>query len=340
MAIKLKNLHVLIVEDIGPMRDLMAAVLKAQGIGTISHASDGQSGYEMFCRRRPDILITDWLMPGMDGLELTHHIRTRADSPDQAIPIIMMTGYASPPKISKARDSGINEILVKPFSATEVSKRIMNVIKQPRDFIIAPNFKGPDRRRKKDANDPNGDNKRSSSGKPPNVEIIKANHVLQAKVGLGNLEDEALLRSQSVLEKNNINFTPIATEFLKQFREALDITKTEDHITRKSIERVINPVMQIKANARIFKYALLGDLAAIMLNFLEGMNEMDSDALAIVEAHYLTLSRMVQDKMQGDGGPNGQSFADELEAACRRYVQSRIIRQKKAMEQAMADQKS
>ena len=335
MAIKLKNIHVLVVEDIAPVRDLMAAVLKEQGVGKISQASEGEMAYETYCRVRPDIIITDWMMPGMDGLELINKIRTSPDSPDKTIPIIMMTGYGSSQRIATARDAGVTEFLVKPFSAGEVSKRVMNIIKQPRDFIIGPAYKGPDRRRKKSSPPRDGEEQRASE--ESSVEVIKANHLLQAKVGLGNISEDDLLRSQSIIEKNNINFVPIANQFLQQFREALDIVKLETHTNRKSIERVINPVMQIKANARIFKYNLLGDLASIMLNFLEGMNELDDDSLSIIEAHYLTISRMVQDNMSGDGGEDGKSFEDELNAACKRYIQSRVARQKKAMKKVLSE---
>lgn len=318
------------------MRDLTAAVLKEQGVGTVSHAADGESGYEAFCRLRPDIILTDWMMPGMDGLEMTQKIRSDATSPDKTIPIIMMTGFGSPHKIAKARDAGVTEFLVKPFSAGEVSKRILKIIKAPRDFIITPQFSGPDRRRKKD-NDLTDDGADKRQDPEGYAEIIKANHVLQAKVGMGPIEEDALARSQSLLEKNNINFKPIALQFLQQFRAGLDVSHTEKYSNRKSIERLIDPVMQIKANARIFKYNLLGDLASIMLNFLEGMNELDEDAMAIVEAHYATLTRMVNDEMAGDGGTSGSSFETELHAACKRYLQSRVQRQRKAMRELLSE---
>lgn len=335
MSLKLKNLHVLIIEDIAPMRELISVVLKEQGIGTISFAGDGESGYQLFCKQRPDVILTDWVMPNMDGLELTKMIRTDSTSPDKTVPIIMMTGFGSPEKISMARDAGVTEFLVKPFSASEVSKRILNVIKSPRDLITTPSFVGPDRRRRKnDGAIPDGNDKRVNP--EGYAEIVKANHLLQAKVGMGPVSEEILARSQSLIEKNNINFAPIAKQFLKQFRDALDIAHAEKLTNRKSIERMIDPVMQIKANARIFKYGLLGDLSAIMLSFLEGMNELDADAMAIIDAHYATLSKIVNDEMHGDGGENGQSFEDELRAACRRYLQSRVLRQRKAMKKVLS----
>jgi two-component system, chemotaxis family, chemotaxis protein CheY len=330
MSLKLKNLHVLIIEDIQPMRELTSAILKSQGIGTISYAADGEKGYDAYCKLRPDIILTDWQMPHMDGLELTKLIRTSQQSPDKTIPIVMMTGYGSPQKISAARDFGVTEFLVKPFSAIDISKRIQNVIRSPRDFIVTSNYAGPDRRRKVDTGtSPAGTNNRTN---PEGYkERIKSNHLLQSKVGMGIVPEDKIVKSQSILEKNEINFVPIATNFLKQLRVGLDDAYKDANPNRKTIEKLIDPVMQIKANARIFKYGRLGDLASIMLNFLEGMNELDNDVLEIVEAHHKTLSHIIQERLQGDGGNVGQTFENELDAVCRRYVQSRIMRQKEAL---------
>lgn len=337
MSLKLKNLHVLVIEDIQPMRELTSAILKAQGIGTVSYAADGEKGFEAYCRLRPDIIMTDWQMPQMDGLALTKLIRTSPNSPDRTVPIIMMTGYGSPFRITKARNMGVTEFLVKPFSAQDISKRILNIIQSPRDFIITPTFAGPDRRRKKDTgSSPEGRNNRTNP--KGYTEIIKANHLLQAKVGMGIPDENDILKSQSIIEKNNFNFVPIAKSFLKEFRDALDIAVTEQQTNRKTIDRIINPVMQIKANAKIFKYTLLGELAGIMLHFLEGLNELDADAFAIVEAHYTTLTHIVNEEMQGDGGANGKSFETELEAACKRYTQSRINRQREALSKILMGQ--
>ncbi len=330
MSLKLKNLHVLIIEDIQPMRELASAILKAQGIGTVSFAADGEKGYDTFCKLRPDIIITDWHMPNMDGLTLTKLIRTSPQSPDKTVPIVMMTGYGSPSKISSARDFGVTEFLVKPFSAVDISRRILNIIKSPRDFIITPNYAGPDRRRKVDVGtSPLGVNNRTN---PEGYkEKIKSNHLLQAKVGMGSIPEDTITKSQSIIDKNEINFVPIATGFLNQLREGLDDVYKTHHSNRRAIETLIDPVMQIKANARIFKYGRLGDLASIMLNFLEGMNELDSDMLEIVEAHHKTLSHIIQEELHGDGGDIGQTFENELEAVCNRYTQSRILRQKDAL---------
>lgn len=338
MTINLKNLHVLIVEDITPMRELTTSVLKAQGIGRISYASDGEKGFDTFCHLNPDIVITDWQMPVLNGIELAKKIRTHSHSPNKMVPIIMMTGFGSASKISSARDVGITEFLIKPFSAHDISKRIMHIISSPRDFIITENFAGPDRRRKKDNPHFTGANLRTNE--KGYQKKIPANHLLQAKVGLGVVDEETLQKSQSIIEKNNFNFVPIATMFLAQLRDALDIAKAEGHGNRRTIERLINPVMQIKANARIFKYGLLGDLASIMLNFLENMNEVDRDIIDIVEAHHRTLTHIISSEMQGDGGNIGKTFETELDNACKRYTNSRILMQKEKMQKLLDEKNS
>jgi hypothetical protein len=249
------------------------------------------------------------------------------------VPIIMMTGYGSSSKISNARDVGVTEFLIKPFSAHDISKRIMHIISSPRDFIVTDNFAGPDRRRKKD--NPYSDRQDLRTNPRGYKEKTPANHVLQAKVGLGLVDEETLKRSQSIIEKNNFNFIPIANMFLGQLRDALNIARSEGHGNRRTIERLINPVMQIKANARVFRYDLLGNLAAIMLNFLESMNEIDSDIIDIVEAHHKTLTHIIVSEMHGEGGAIGKTLESELEDVCKRYTNSRIAMQKERMQKVM-----
>jgi DNA-binding NtrC family response regulator len=65
----------------------------------------------------------------------------------------MMTGYSARPRVQAARDTGVTEFLVKPFSADSMAKRIAHVINRPRDFVaVEKGYFGPDRRRKKTTN--------------------------------------------------------------------------------------------------------------------------------------------------------------------------------------------
>ncbi|MBU6235670.1 MAG: response regulator [Alphaproteobacteria bacterium] len=143
------KLTVLVVEDSPPMLEVIVNALKYLGVGMVMQARNGESGYQQFVKNRPDIVITDWEMEPVDGLELIKWIRRDSQSPKRTVPIIMMTGYAASSRVSEARDKGITEFLVKPFTANELARRIAYVVDNPRDFVETPVFFGPDRRRRR-----------------------------------------------------------------------------------------------------------------------------------------------------------------------------------------------
>ena len=148
MSLNLQNLSVLVVEDVKEMRNLFISLLEEMDIGKVYQAPDGERGFEVFQKFNPDIVFLDWEMPEVSGIALTRQIRRRNDSPNTMAPIIMITGYSSIYRVSEARDAGITEFIVKPFSAKDIIKRIETVINKPRDFIISDNYTGPDRRRR------------------------------------------------------------------------------------------------------------------------------------------------------------------------------------------------
>ncbi len=148
MAFEFEKLSVLIVEDTIPMLKLVSSVLGTLGVGTIYTASEGSEGYTLFAKKNPDIVVTDWHMKPINGIRLVQKIRTDKKSPNRTVPIVMMTGFSALPRVSQARDTGVTEFLVKPFSANDLARRIAYVINKPRDFIETPDYFGPDRRRR------------------------------------------------------------------------------------------------------------------------------------------------------------------------------------------------
>jgi two-component system, chemotaxis family, chemotaxis protein CheY len=161
MPLKLENISILIAEDILPMRQTLIKLLEIMGVGKIYAAKDGRQAFNVFCRITPDIVITDWHMPVEDGTDLVHNIRNAPQSPAKLTPVIFMTGYGSHTRITQARDLGVTEYLIKPFTAADLAKRIAHVINAPRSFIDADQYFGPDRRRRNNDDFP-GQRKRNS----------------------------------------------------------------------------------------------------------------------------------------------------------------------------------
>lgn len=147
MTYKFDKVRILVVEDNTPMLEICKSLLLAFGVGDVLSAKNGDFGFQVFCKENPDIVISDWMMYPMDGISLTRRIRSDSKSPNIYAPIILMTGFSEKKRVVQARDSGVTEFLVKPFSARDMYKRIAQIIERPRQFVRSEDFFGPDRRR-------------------------------------------------------------------------------------------------------------------------------------------------------------------------------------------------
>ncbi|HYD17415.1 MAG TPA: response regulator [Patescibacteria group bacterium] len=150
MSYQFKNITVLVVESTRAMFDLTRSVLQAFGVNQVYSAYGADEGFETFCRVNPDLVIIDWLEDPANGLELTKRIRTDKASPNPFMPIVLMTGYSQKKRVLQARDSGITEFIVKPFTAKALYEKIEQLVEKPRHFVSSENYFGPDRRRKRE----------------------------------------------------------------------------------------------------------------------------------------------------------------------------------------------
>jgi two-component system, chemotaxis family, chemotaxis protein CheY len=146
-----RRLSVLVADDCAYMRTIVSTVLRGIGFMRIGEASDGAEALNEMSIAPYDLLITDYAMPTIDGVELARLLRTAKDSPAPRIPILMMTAHTERARIMGARDAGVNEIVSKPLSAKTLLDRVIAIVDHPRDWIIARGYVGPDRRRRTNA---------------------------------------------------------------------------------------------------------------------------------------------------------------------------------------------
>lgn len=166
MGFDFEKMSVLVVDDQWPMRKLVCTILETLGVKDVYEAHSGEEGFELFRKHNPDVVITDWMMETGNGLELTDQIRNNMLSPNRTVPIILITGYSAMQRVAKARDTGVTEFLVKPFSSEDLAKRLDYVITRPRDFIENKDYFGPERRRKR-SSDFQGPFRREDDSKNP-----------------------------------------------------------------------------------------------------------------------------------------------------------------------------
>lgn len=142
------RLKVLVVDDNQHMRRLVVTILQAFGVLQISEAVDGDQAWKMLRECNPDVIILDWMMDGLSGIDLVKMIRTSNQTPNPFVPIIMLTGHTHIDHVRQARDAGANEFLAKPVSVKAVMSRLVAVIEQPRPYVRTKVYFGPCRRRR------------------------------------------------------------------------------------------------------------------------------------------------------------------------------------------------
>jgi len=141
--------HGVLVADHSPhMAALVGVMLRSLGRKDIREAYDASRTLTELNRRAFDVLIINDALDSMDGVALTRKLRASLDCQNRHIPIIMMSAAPDAKRIADARDAGVTEFLRKPFAASHLQTRLTSIENNPRGFIEAGQYKGPDRRRR------------------------------------------------------------------------------------------------------------------------------------------------------------------------------------------------
>lgn len=119
--------QILIVEDERPIREMIAFGLRRAGF-EVAEAEDCRAARARIADRRPDLLLVDWMLPDMSGLELTRQLKKDKDT--REVPIIMLTARAEEADKVSGLEGGADDYVTKPFSPRELLARINAVLRR------------------------------------------------------------------------------------------------------------------------------------------------------------------------------------------------------------------
>jgi two-component system, chemotaxis family, chemotaxis protein CheY len=123
MSTKLKFL---VVDDFSTMRRIVKNLLQELGYNDITEADDGNTALPLLKSGSFDILITDWNMPGMAGLDLLKAVR--ADEKLAKMPVLMLTAEAKREQIIEAAQAGVSGYVIKPFTAVTLKEKLDKIL--------------------------------------------------------------------------------------------------------------------------------------------------------------------------------------------------------------------
>ncbi len=138
------KLKVLVVDDDHYMRKVVRTMLTVIGVRQIHEAVDGTSGLNAIREIGPDLVLVDWEMPTIDGMQFVRLVRWPGGAcPVPDVPIIMLTGHGDRWRVVEAARLGVHEYLLKPVSTKALLDRLVSIFSKPRPIVKGGGYYGP-----------------------------------------------------------------------------------------------------------------------------------------------------------------------------------------------------
>jgi len=119
--------HILVIEDEAKLARFVETELTCEGY-RVSVASDGMAGLRAACDQNPDLVLLDWMLPGISGLEICRRLRSTGNR----VPVVLMTARDEVSDRAAGLDAGADDYVVKPFSIQDLLARIRIYLRQPK----------------------------------------------------------------------------------------------------------------------------------------------------------------------------------------------------------------
>lgn len=121
------SIKILIVDDFATMRRILKNILKQLGFKNLVEADDGTTAWDILEEQSISLIISDWNMPKMTGLELLKKVR--ASDMHKKTPFLMVTAEAQKQNVIEAVQAGVSNYVVKPFTAEAISDKLKKILK-------------------------------------------------------------------------------------------------------------------------------------------------------------------------------------------------------------------
>ncbi len=348
-GVNLALLSVLVVEDTGFIRLLLTSVLRTLGVENIHIAENGAEAVRQIKERAKtlpegtppfDLVVSDLLMPEVDGFMLLRFIRTSTESPDRFMPVAMISGAADMNFVNKCRNLGSNEFIAKPFSTQAVWDRLMQIVYKPRRFVLGGGYFGPDRRRNEKKVE-----KELRLTKTEDIQIIRSGtkkikldstdvvyfeftNRLAAKVGglaqgaeMPKIDIEVLKAVEAKIEEMAGDYSNWVEDEIKRMDESLHKLQAPDANLRVLIARINRGAHEMRGQGGIFGYPLITEFAkSLFLSTNRTFNGISENEFELLKAHIDAIKVVIAEKIDGDGGENGRALLSGLQAAIKKYA--------------------
>jgi CheY-like chemotaxis protein len=323
--LSLRNVNVLLADSDAFLAQAVVHNLRAMGFVNIHHVKTSADAVRAVRSQGVSFLITEWDLKGTSGVELVRFMRRSPDSPNRGLPIIMLTGRGELGDVQVARDTGITEFVVKPFSAQTLYNRIEQIVDHPRPFVVADRYVGPERRRR--GLPPSGMADRrtikaiaanptpAGYQKPPGSLPVVFAPDFSIRQGLGGKPLSSLITADVLAE---------AQKAIDSLGEAsLDWIREDLAVIRKSLDTLVqgysvyafdntkDATLSIKARSGTFGYRMATAVARLLFLFLStDFVPTNPRHLVVIEKHLQVLMVIFAQGIKERVGVGEQLYAE------------------------------
>ncbi len=329
---------VLIADQDTHLSHILKNMLEDMGFARVRLTHSGQHALELLQEVPFDFLITEWETRHMSGLNLIRHIRKHDESPNPTLPIIMVSGRAEQTDVLTARDIGINEYIIKPFSAGSVYNRLERIIDKPRQFVVAHDFVGPDRRHKglppegvsdrrilkiKATEMPDGLTGNLQSGELPKIWL--PDYSLKNKIGK-DLSLKALI-TPAMINLAQASIDSIESESLQWIKQNLNDLKllhramVDGRHATGAGKRMMEVALTLNARAGTFGFKRASEIAYMLYLFCRNrLQYKNAGHHIVIMKHIEVLHVVLSNDSRGMDNAEGGAIVSELHNLVNKFI--------------------
>lgn len=335
------DVKILLIEADLAQADMIRKILYPLGCTQVSSARSAEEADEISLKTIFDIIICNWDLPGVSGVDFCKTLRRNYQSKQQMLPIVLYSTRNQLNDVLAARDSGIHEYIILPFTSKALIERLYMMAEQPRNFLLTNIFVGPDRRRinpikqlmQKTA---------SVSSKKRTAPLVTSRHSLghidigdkprmilpdyslKLKVGLHVPEELQMLSNatelsldaakQRMIERLGHEVSALGYHFQSLGEGSFEAAELAPRLINQS-------AMVIAQESMLVGYDFAMEIAGMLLGFsMQYAHYDDVNHRLIIEKHIEALKVVFSQKLAGDGGVLGDVMLGELSKLIEKFI--------------------
>lgn len=332
----LNRSSILVVDDHAEIRNILSSVLRDLGCEHVVGVGSGAEAIEFLTKvkRYPakvgiyeiDAVVSDWVMPEIDGAMLLRWIRRHHDSPNRYMPFLMLSAYSDEERVQKARDLGVNGFLAKPFTCETIATYLLDAMMDDRHYVWLDDYFGPDRRRRFE--DVPEENRNSEIPyKEKGVRFFPSPKTIRNRVGQDfEFDPDTLEEAQRELESWSEDFVDWASVYIKGIDQAFAKCDTANkRVQRNALNTINTHAHELRGLGGTFGFPLVTTVSISLFELTHVRVDPSDECLKLIKNHIDSLKAIVRENVRGEGGPIGQELVKELNERNKEYQRKLMI---------------